>query len=233
MKRIAISIFIGLVFITSLTAQADPAQNSQWKVVLYPLSNQDDMQQGIADMIKEGYFPVGIDVLGGNALSVMYERILSTSKEFYLQYFDDVNNLSKDFAVFLQEGWAPSDVAFFGNGMFALFMKTGAHMSGWRLMSVDGDTEAERAANINKLVQDAANAGYIPFGLTRYEGKLMIGFTSPSRSTHANLQGDYAIEAYPNDGQSFVLGINSRLADGYHITGYNFNNGEIFIGYLK
>jgi hypothetical protein len=61
----------------------------------------------------------------------------------------------------------------------------------------------------------------------------MIAFTSPHRSSHAGLEGNYRIEAYPNDGNSFVLGINERRAEGYHIAGYHFSDGQVYIGYLK
>jgi hypothetical protein len=233
MKKIfAIIVLLTAVLFYS-AAQQSTGENVTWKVVNYSLLDQEVMSQGIADMISEGYYPVGLEVLANRDLSVMYERIFTTSTRYYVQYFSDIANLSRDFAAFLQEGWAPADVAFFNEGMFALFMETGADMRGWRMLSVDGESDREQQQSMDRIVTESAEAGYIPFGLSRYQERLMVGFTTPHRSTHAGIEGGYRIEAYPNDGVSFVRGIDARLEEGYHIAGYHFDEGQVYIAFLK
>jgi hypothetical protein len=229
MKKLLIALLVSVVLLLSVSAQ----EEVNWKVVNYPLLDQELMSQGIADMISQGFYPVGIEVLADRDLSVLYERFFFNAERYYVQYFSDISNLSRDFAAFLQEGWAPADVAFFNDGMFALFMETGADMRGWRMLSVDGESDRERQQSMDRIVTESAEAGYIPFGLSRYQGRLMVGFTPPHRSTHAGIEGGYRIEAYPNDGVSFVRGIDARLEEGYHIAGYHFDEGQVYIAFLK
>ncbi len=231
-KLLTLLLLVALLFAFSSVLMAQEGE-TEWKVVNYSLLDQDSISEGMADMIKDGYYPVGIEVLANRDLSVLFERIFSSSTSFYLHYFSDITNLSADFALFLQEGWAPSDVAFFNDGMFALFMQTAADMRGWRMSSVDGSTDAERQGNITRMVSESASEGYIPFGLSRFQDKLMIGFTTPHRSSHAGIEGSYRIEAYPNDGNSFVIGINERLEEGFHVAGYHFHSGQVYIAFLK
>jgi hypothetical protein len=158
MKKLLIALLVSVVLLLSVSAQ----EEVNWKVVNYPLLDQELMSQGIADMISQGFYPVGIEVLADRDLSVLYERFFFNAERYYVQYFSDISNLSRDFAAFLQEGWAPADVAFFNDGMFALFMETGADMRGWRMLSVDGESDRERQQSMDRIVTESAEAGLHP-----------------------------------------------------------------------
>jgi hypothetical protein len=185
-------------------------------------------------MIAEGLLPVGFEVLANRDLSVLYERIFTSLRPGITFSIFRTSGISVGISQpSSRRDGLPADVAFFNEGMFALFMETGADMRGWRMLSVDGESDRERQQSMDRIVTESAEAGYIPFGLSRYQGRLMVGFTTPHRSTHAGIEGGYRIEAYPNDGVSFVRGIDARLEEGYHIAGYHFDEGQVYIAFLK
>ena len=213
----------------SLLAQ----EESDWKFIQIPLDAEESLiEETMSSFMESGYYPVGLEVLGGDTISVLGQRRVHSLQNYVLYFFDEIETLPESFAVFLDAGWSPAGAAFHGEGLLALFVESTDRLRAWKILPVEGTTLPERQRSINRMVAAARLEGLEPFALTRWNTDLMIGFVTTHSPDWTNTGGNYLLETYPNDGESFVEGINKRLAEGYRLCGYHFHDGTIYIGFF-
>ncbi len=222
----------------ALGAQEQPS----WHFVQIPLAADEEfIREEIAQFMEDGYYPVGLEVQGGNTLSLLGQRLQqklgkkqresSAPRNFRLQQFSNFETLSAEFASLLSVGWEPAGLAFAGESMIGLFLAGSERLTAGKMLPVIGNTFLERQQSINRMVAEANAEGLEPFALSRLQGQLRIGFVTSHR--WENPRGNYILDRYENDGISFVEGINARLAEGYQISGYHFHEGQIYIGFYQ
>ena len=214
------------------TLGAQELEQPPWRFFQIPLAADEELiREKITQFMEDGYYPVGLEIQGGDVLSILSQREDIPARNYRLQQFTDFEKLSADFAFLFSKGWVPAGAAFTGESMIGIFLAGSERLTAWKMLPVSGNTFLERQQNINRMVADARNEGLEPFALSRLGGQLMLGFVTSHR--WENPRGNYLLDRYENDGISFVEGINTRLAEGYQISGYHFHEGQIYIGFYQ
>jgi hypothetical protein len=226
-------IFVALLALFMLLVASVIAQDeggNEW--LLVPTGfDSDAIEARLEGFIRQGYVPVGMDATADGLLFLVQKELGGDS--FYLHYFSDLAKLNEEFSQFIARGWAPADIAFTENGMFALFLSSPRQLESWRMISLDGVTNLEIQRSMRSTLETMAKEGRIPFGLSKYRDKLMVGFSEPYRAWESGFEGLYFIDSYKNDGVSFPAGVNRRVNDGFHIVGYEFDGDQIYVGFVR
>ncbi|AHC13635.1 hypothetical protein [Salinispira pacifica] len=226
-----------LICIHSLFLFSSPlimAQEQQFKFINLPLQDDTHLEQGIEDLILEGYRPAGIDVLEGRFLSVLGQKEhADEGVNFALHFFSDLSKLNVEFSSYLKNGWTPADIAFFDEGVIVLFLQEDHDISSWRMAVLDGSNTADKQHNLVQLMEQMNEEGMLPFGLSYFDDQLLIGFSSPFRGKSDEILGHYVLDQYVNDGNQYVEEIQARLKAGFYISGLEVHDGEVLVGYSR
>ena len=203
---------------------------ASWKVIQVPLVDEEISGPLIAQLMREGYYPVGLEIVGTDMLAILGEKREFSLVSYRLKYFPSLETVKTDFAAFLKDGWLPTGTAFFDDGLLVLFVESDARLRAWKMQAVEGTDLLARQQSVHGLFRTALKDGLTPFGLARYGEQLMIGFVT---ATNEERFDQYILAEYPNDGVSFVAGINRWLREGYSLSGFQFFSDTIYIGFVK
>ena len=215
-----------LLMATALLAlpSALAAQEATAKIVAHPF-DLDKAKEEISASCAEGYLPVGLEVIDGVAIHVLYvkdDRL--PFKEWFLYQLTDPENLEGAVSYIIKNGWVPLDLAKTGVRLYLMFVRADVEVKAWRITRGEPDIDSIKAKGAY-----FEQEGFYPWGLSIDEDSawhLLLKIDN-FESIEATLR-DYRL-----DTDEIATGMQEDMAMGWRPWALDFDRKNIYVLYTK
>ncbi|MBI4976057.1 MAG: hypothetical protein HZC28_01165 [Spirochaetes bacterium] len=227
MFRTLVIIFSAMIFSVSLaTAQVQtPAIAATFKV--YPLDSK-TLRNDIEEFMKEGYSPVGIEVIESGAYEGIYVLFDvdpdKEIKDWRIITYKSTNEAIKGIDAELKKGWIPGDMAWGQRLNYVLYQRFAEKVTEWKLENVKGP----RA--FDALLEKYAEKDYLPMGFNwnSVTGEVSVFFLKwPKLEIE-----EYDITTYNNINE-LEADLTKKARDGWSPCGFMIANGKFRVFILR
>ncbi len=121
------------------------AQEASVEIATHPF-DLDKARQEISAACARGYLPVGLEVIDGVAIHVLYVKNDALPfKQWFLYQLTDPEMLEGAVSYIIQDGWVPLDLAKTEVGLYLMFVKAEIEVEGWRITRSEPDIDSIKA----------------------------------------------------------------------------------------
>jgi len=178
-------------------------------------------REEINGIIKQGYTPVGLEVVDGVCFVIAYVRTeQSLFNNWALIYYSDLSKIDIEVGAMLKEGWVPQGFSYTAQGQYLLYLKNPLKMTGFRIVNV-----ADNLNELQKIIDEAAKKGFLPYGLSYYKGRFWVFFLGVPDLKLKRI----IVVRYKDIDEAFISGLNEQIARGLIPWNIAFSETSVFV----
>lgn len=203
-----------------------PLSQRFWNLGVYSFSKA-DAQDEIAKAVDNGLYPTGIEVTGGDSLTITYARLLGIpAKDCYIKIIPDLAGINAGIQKeIIDKGFMPMDIALTSKGIFVLYIRTPVKIIEWRLFQVKG----QDLTALQKEAQKYGDQGFGLIGLANYENNFWAFMLKTEKPLFAGTD----IKGYKNDGESFIRGLEFQASSGSLPLGFMIAGDLVYCNFTR
>jgi len=204
----------------------------RWKIGIHPYDSE-VLNSEISEQIAADLWPVGLQVLTGNSVMVLYSKVIESDKTWGFVRISSLDQVNTRLTELLQEGWLPLDFSLSSTDMHVISSRSPNPVESWRVMSLSYDsTDTPRSilAKIDQVVRSQLQEKRILFGVAAVGTTLYLLFIETQGLLATQ---ELSIGLYPNDGSTAFLALDQKVFEGAVPAGYAYTDEWILIPYYK
>ena len=229
------AIAFGLFLTSTLYAQYDspapgaapdsPLSSDQpWKLVFFPIGDTQGTADGISELIRSGFVPVGLEITPGASIAVLVARTeMLEIRGWVITDIDDWNTLEGEITAGIERGLVPMDISRYGDSLAVMWVDTDFPIEGWRI-STSPNTVSDRIRTIN----DFQGLGFTLWGMSVHENLAWYLFL--------RLPGTFpsgAVSGFAKDATALQAGMVAASKEGWAPNGFASSLNNFYLCFIQ
>ena len=221
MQAVKKNVFLLVLLVVLLPLNAE---ESIVELTSHPF-NLEAAKREINEVCARGFVPVGLEVIDGVAIQILYARDDSLSfKEWFLYQLTEPEKLESAVSYIIQNGWVPTGISKTDTALYMIFIKADLEVEGWRVSKSGSDT-----GSIEAKWRYFAQESFFPWGISQWDGETWHLLLQTKNFAKSAAQ----LRSYLNQESELADGMNKDISIGLHPWGLTVERSRISILYAE